>query len=223
MKITTGILSSRVDCPGPAVSTKEQSVSRPERRNLHGVGEAAVTAPGLADLLKQVAMGDEQAFGQVYDELAGSVFGLARRVVRDPARAEEISQEVFLQVWRTAHRYDPLRGRAKSWVLTMAHRRAVDAVRHDQAATDRDNRYDWSEGPDFDYVAEDVATTLEHEQVRRCLGTLTDLQREAVGLAYYQGHTYAQVANQLAANVATIKTRMRDGLIRLRDCLEVLA
>ena len=184
----------------------------------------ATTAPAaLGDLIQLVARGDEAAFGRLYDELAGSVFGLARRVVRDPARAEEVAQEVFLQVWQTAHRYDPKRGGAKTWVLTLAHRRAVDAVRHDQAATNRDNRYDWTGGPQFDHVAEDVATGLEHEQVRRCLGSLTDLQREAVGLAYYGGYTYSEVANLLTVNLATVKTRMRDGLIRLRDCLGVSA
>ena len=109
-------------------------------------------APDLNELLVRVGRGDEQAFAQVYDELGASVFGLARRVIRDPARAEEVAQEVFIQVWQSAARYDPARGNAKSWVLTLAHRRAVDAVRHDQAATNRENKYDWSSGPDYDEV-----------------------------------------------------------------------
>lgn len=174
-------------------------------------------------LLGRVARGDEQAFAEVYDALAGAVFGLVRRVLRDPVRSEEVTQEVFLQVWQTAPRFDARRGRAKTWVLTLAHRRAVDAVRHDQAAANRDARYDWSGGPAYDQVSDEVTVRLEHEQVRRCLGTLTDLQREAVGLAYYQGHTYAEVAVILEANPATVKTRLRDGLIRLRDCLGVTA
>ncbi len=178
-------------------------------------------APDLNDLLVRVGRGDEDAFAQVYDALGGSVFGLARRVIRDPARAEEISQEVFIQVWQTAARFDPARGNAKSWLLTLAHRRAVDAVRHDQAATNRENKYDWSSGPDFDEVEETVTISLEHEQVKRCLDGLTDLQREAVTLAYYQGYTYAEVATALDANTATIKTRMRDGIVRLRDCMGV--
>lgn len=175
------------------------------------------------DLLLRVARGDEAAFAALYDVLGATVFGMARRVIRDPARAEEIAQEVFLQVWQTAARFDPARGSAKSWVLTLAHRRAVDAVRHDQAATNRENSYDWSPGVDHDQVLETVTVRLEHEQVRRCLGGLTDLQREAVNLAYYQGYTYAEVAQVLDANPATVKTRMRDGLIRLRDCLGVEA
>lgn len=177
----------------------------------------------LSDLLGRVARGDEVAFAVVYDSLGASVYGLARRVIRDPARAEEISQEVFIQVWQTAARFDPTRGNAKSWVLTLAHRRAVDAVRHDQAATNRENKYDWSNGPDFDEVEETVTISLEHEQVRRCMETLTELQREAVDLAYYQGYTYAEVAESLGANAATVKTRMRDGIVRLRDCMGVQA
>ncbi|MCW2748530.1 MAG: polymerase subunit sigma, partial [Nocardioidaceae bacterium] len=161
-----------------------------------------------SELLVRVARGDEAAFADLYDELSPSVYGLAKRVIRDPARAEEVAQEVFLQVWQTAARFDPARGKAKSWVLTLAHRRAVDAVRHDQAATNRDKKYDWTNGPDFDVVEEEVSTNLEHEQVRRCLGSLTDLQREAVNLAYYKGYTYAEVAAALEANPATIKTRM---------------
>ncbi|KQV77029.1 RNA polymerase subunit sigma [Aeromicrobium sp. Root344] len=180
-------------------------------------------APDAAELLVRVGRGDEQAFAAVYDLLGAAVYGLARRVVRDPARAEEIAQEVFIQVWQSAPRFDPARGSAKGWVLTLAHRRAVDAVRHDQAATNRENSYDWSNGPDYDEVEETVSTTLEHEQVRRCLDGLTELQREAVNLAYYKGHTYAEVAQVLDANPATIKTRIRDGLVRLRDCIGVPA
>lgn len=175
----------------------------------------------LSGLLMATARGDEQAFATLYDRVAGVVLGLARRVVRDPARAEEIAQEVFVQVWQNAHRFDPAKGSAKTWILTLTHRRAVDAVRRDQSASDREARYDWTGGADYDAVDEAVTTRLEHEQVRRCLGSLTDIQREAVTMAYYRGYTYAEVATLLNANPATVKTRMRDGLIRLRDCLGV--
>jgi RNA polymerase sigma-70 factor (ECF subfamily) len=178
-------------------------------------------AGDLDDVLVRVARGDEAAFAAVYDRLGAGVYGLARRVIRDPARAEEIAQEVFLQVWQTAARFDPQRGRARSWVMTLAHRRAVDAVRHDQAATNRERAYDWTPGPDHDEVSESVTVLLEHEQVRKCLEGLTELQREAIDLAYYQGYTCAQCASVLDANPATIKTRMRDGLVRLRDCMGV--
>lgn len=196
----------------------------PEVAQLKLAGSGAPETPAdLGDLLVRVARGDEEAFAAVYDALGASVYGLARRVIRDPSRAEEISQEVFIQVWQSAVRFDPKRGSAKSWVLTLAHRRAVDAVRHDQAATNRENKYDWSNGPDFDEVEETVTISLEHEQVRRCMDGLTELQREAVNLAYYQGYTYAEVADSLGANPATIKTRMRDGIVRLRDCMGVEA
>lgn len=180
------------------------------------------TAPDLDDLLVRTARGDDQAFAALYDALGASVLGLARRLVRNPARAEEVTQEVFLQVWRTATRFDPDRGRAKTWVLVLAHRRAVDAIRHDQAASDREDAYEWV-GSDHDVVSEEVIVNLEHQQVRRCMDGLTELQREAVNLAYYGGYTYPEVAELLDANLATVKTRMRDGLIRLRDCMGVAA
>ncbi|MRJ77393.1 sigma-70 family RNA polymerase sigma factor [Aeromicrobium sp. SMF47] len=201
---------------------RENAVSPSARLRLAGdPGDDGDPVVDLGDLLTRVGRGDEEAFAAVYDALGASVFGLARRVIRDPSRAEEVAQEVFIQVWQSAARFDAARGSAKSWVLTLAHRRAVDAVRHDQAATNRENKYDWSNGPDFDEVEETVTISLEHEQVKRCLDGLTELQREAVNLAYYQGYTYAEVATALEANTATVKTRMRDGIVRLRDCMGV--
>jgi RNA polymerase sigma-70 factor (ECF subfamily) len=173
-------------------------------------------------LLLQVARGDEAAFERLYDRMAGTVFGVVRRVVRDPAQSEEVAQEVLVEVWRTATRFDPGRGTALTWVLTMAHRRAVDRVRSAQAAADRDERVgELARTPAYDEVAEVVETRLEQEQVRRALGTLTDLQREAVTLAYYGGYTYREVAVLLDVPLGTVKTRLRDGLIRLRDTLGV--
>jgi len=138
--------------------------------------------------------------------------------------AEEVTQEVFLEVWRTATRYDPTRASAKTWMLTIAHRRAVDRVRSVQSATDRERRVAATETTrDYDEVVEAVESRLDAQQVRHCLRTLTDLQREAVTLAYYGGNTYAQVATLLDVPLGTVKTRLRDGLIRLRDCLGVTA
>jgi RNA polymerase sigma-70 factor, ECF subfamily len=154
----------------------------------------------------------------VYQRLAPSVFGLAKRVVRDPALAEDVSQEVFASVWRLATRYDPGKGSAQTWVLTLTHRRAVDLVRSDEAASRRESHTAAYDTP-FDTVHEQAATRIEREQVRRCLSALTDVQREVVMLAYYGGHTYAEVSALLQANLSTVKTRMRDGLVRLRDCL----
>lgn len=182
-------------------------------------GPTTDEADRLDAWLEATARSDQRAFGRVYDAIAEPVFGLVRRILRDPARSEEVTQELFVQVWQTAHRYDPARGRAKNWILTLAHRRAVDAARHDRRARDRDTRYARTGVRDFDQVEEEVWTRLEHEQVRQCLGILTDLQREAIDLAYYQGYTYSQVARLLEANPATVKTRMRAGLTRLGDCL----
>jgi RNA polymerase sigma-70 factor (ECF subfamily) len=147
---------------------------------------------------------------------------VVRRVVRDTAQSEEVTQEVLVELWRTATRFDPTLGSAVNWALTLAHRRAVDRVRSAQASTDRDERVGaMSADRPFDEVADAVATRLEHEQVRRCLSTLTKLQRESVMLAYYGGNTYREVASLLDTPLGTIKTRLRDGLIRLRDCLGV--
>lgn len=175
----------------------------------------------LGDLLTLVARGDQTAFEHVYDEVAGPVYGLALRIVRDPAQSEEVAQEVLVDVWRTASRYEPGRGSAMSWVMMLAHRRAVDRVRSAQASAEREQRAGREATPAYDVVAENVQTRLEREQVRRCLTTLTDTQRESVTLAYYAGYTYREVAELLKVPLGTVKTRMRDGLIRLRDCLGV--
>jgi RNA polymerase sigma-70 factor, ECF subfamily len=174
------------------------------------------------DLLLAVARGDQQAFADLFDRFGGSVFGVVKRVVRDPSQSEEVTQEVLVEVWRTATRFDPDRGTAQTWILTMAHRRAIDRVRSEQASRDRTDRIgvrDRSRA--FDEVAEAVELRFEHQQVRESLTALTELQREAVELAYYGGHTYREVAELLDTPLGTVKTRMRDGLIRLRDAMGV--
>jgi RNA polymerase sigma-70 factor, ECF subfamily len=183
-----------------------------------------VAEPTAEELLLAAARGDQAAFSALYDRMAGLVFGIVRRVLRDPSQSEEVAQEVFVEVWRTATRFDPDRGSAQTWVLTMAHRRAIDRVRSEQASRDRTERIGIRDRVRaFDEVAEEVELRAEHDQVRDALSTLTELQREAVELAYYGGHTYREVAELLDAPLGTIKTRMRDGLIRLRDALGVTA
>lgn len=189
-----------------------------------GAPDEADVAPtaSVDELLERAAAGDQQAFAQVYDALSSGVFGTCLAVLRDRDHAAEVTQEVMLELWRTAPRFDRLRGSARTWALTLAHRRAVDRVRSVQAERVRDQRVmDTHLERPFDVVAEEVEGTMDRARVRQCLGGLTPTQHEAVVLAYYGGRTYREVADQLATPVATVKTRIRDGLIRLRDCLGV--
>jgi RNA polymerase sigma-70 factor (ECF subfamily) len=203
--------------------------AEPVRATLHLVPDLQSDASSakrrrLDPLLDRVAKGDEQAFAELYDEVAPTVFGLARRIVRQAEHAEEVAQEVLLQVWQQAARFEPSRGSGLAWIMTLTHRRAVDRVRSAQSATDRENRVGRaSHEREHDSVAEAVEQKLEAEAVRDCIGALTDVQRESVMLAYFGGRSYPEVADQLGAPLGTIKTRMRDGLIRLRDCLGVTA
>lgn len=178
--------------------------------------------PTHEDLIRLVALGDEAAFEELYDAVAPRVYGLVRRVVRDPAQSQEVTQEVFVDVWAQASRFDADRGKAISWILVIAHRRAVDRVRASQASTDRDLRQGIKEYQEsYDDVADTVETQMEGERVRQALATLTDPQREAISLAYYGGYTHQEVAELLKIPVGTVKTRIRDGMIRLRDKLGV--
>lgn len=177
------------------------------------------------DLLRRVGLGDQDAFAELYDAFADRVYGTVLRIVRDPAQAEEVTQEVFVEVWRIAPRYDRTRGTVSAWVTTIAHRRAVDRVRSEQAARDRVDRA--AERPDTggdltaDPVVDAAEASFERGRVRRALERLTEVQRQAVELAYFGGYTYREVAALLELPEGTIKTRIRDGMIRLRDELAV--
>jgi RNA polymerase sigma-70 factor (ECF subfamily) len=174
------------------------------------------------ELLALVAKGDQAAFSQLYDQMAPRVLGLVRRLLRDHAQSEEVTQEIFLEIWQTATRYDSNKGGASTWIMTMTHRRAVDRVRASQSSRDRDTKigirdYD----PDYDNVSETVQTRVEHERVEKAMLRLTELQRQAVSLAYYGGYSHSEVAKLLSVPIGTVKTRLRDGMIRLRDELGV--
>ncbi|MCT9934619.1 ECF RNA polymerase sigma factor SigK [Planotetraspora sp. A-T 1434] len=184
--------------------------------------ESPEDGSGPEELLERVARGDRAAFEHLYDLVAGPVYGLVLRVLRDPAQSEEVAQEVLVEIWRSAARYERGRGSAMSWVMTIAHRRAVDRVRTAQSAVDREDRVARLEvRRPFDEVAESVEGRLERERLRRCLDGLTELQRESVTFAYYGGYSYREVSELLKVPLATVKTRMRDGLIRMRDCMGV--
>ncbi|QCD55913.1 ECF RNA polymerase sigma factor SigK [Streptomyces hawaiiensis] len=177
--------------------------------------------PRLDQLLVRAADGDEQAFAGLYDALAHTVMGLACRVVRDEAQAEEVTQDVMVEVWRTADRFRPARGAARNWVLTLAHRRAVDRVRSVAAGRARELRAAVREQERaFDIVAEEVEVREEQRVVFRCLAQLARELRLPLVLAYYEGLTYAEVAEALSTPAGTIKSRMRQGLQRLHDCME---
>ena len=196
--------------------------SSPSHAGRAGPGARAAGDVDLAGQLARTARGDIAAFEAVYDQVAGPVYGVVRQVVRDPAQSEEVTQEVLLEVWRTASRFEAAKGTAMGWIMMVAHRRAVDRVRSVQRESDRERRAFSAEIP-FDAVAEAVEISLDQERVRRCLGTLTGIQRESLTLAYYRGYSYPQVASLLGVPAGTVKTRMRDALIRLRDCLGVLS
>ena len=174
------------------------------------------------NLLERVASGDQLAFSELYDQISPRVFGLIKRLLRDHSQSEEVTQEVFLEIWQTAARFDPNKGAAATWILTMAHRRAVDRVRSSQSSRDRDTRIGIRDyNPDYDNVAETIEVRIEHERVEKAMSRLTELQRQAVSLAYYGGLSHSEVAAKLSVPIGTVKTRLRDGMIRLRDELGV--
>ena len=187
-----------------------------------GTAGASTGQVDLVELLRASACGSETAFAQLYDAVAARVHGLVLRVVRDQAQSEEVTQEVFLDIWRTSARFDPALGSAIGWILTIAHRKAVDRVRSAQASTNRDEAYgSRNQDRDFDITSETVERRLDAQRVRHALSSLTETQRGAVELAYFGGYTHTEVAGLLGVPLGTAKTRIRDGLIRLRDTLGV--
>jgi RNA polymerase sigma-70 factor (ECF subfamily) len=179
-------------------------------------------AARLAGLLGQAALGDQAAFAEFYDATSARAYGLALRVVRNPAHAEEVTQEAYLDAWRSSARYDAQRGSAAGWLLTIVHRKAVDRVRSVEAATARDVTWNRETAPiDHDQTSEAAHASLDATRVRNAVATLTDVQRQAVELTYFGGYTHTEVATLLDVPLGTAKTRIRDGLIRLRDLMGV--
>lgn len=189
-------------------------------RRLLTAGAPASGDP-VANALRDAGRGDEEAFAAFYDHVAAAVHGIVVRVVRDPAMSEEVTQEVFVELWRLAPRFDPERGSARSWAATVAHRRAVDRVRSEQSSRDRELAESLKADRPRDDVVDEVVDRLDRFRVAEALGGLTDGQREAVVMAYYGGHTYREVAVMLGVPEGTVKTRIRDGLIKLRDLMGV--
>ena len=200
-------------------------LDRPATLRLNGSDNRRRTTVSTADLdglLRRVAQRDREAFTAFYDATCSRVYGMVVRVLRDRGYSEETTQDVYLQVWRSAASYDPASGSALAWLLTLAHRRAVDRVRSEQAAGQRDSRYGASTVERAaDNVSDAVIAGEERRRVTACLDGLTGPQRECIDLAYYQGMTYVQVSERLSANLATVKSRMRDAIRNLRNCLDV--
>ncbi|MEO6828099.1 MAG: ECF RNA polymerase sigma factor SigK [Microbacteriaceae bacterium] len=181
------------------------------------IGEPAAEA-----LLARVGRGDTAAFAQFYDRFAPKVLGLVRRLIRDHAQSEEVTQEVFLEIWQSASRFDPNKAGASTWTMTMAHRRAIDRIRSAQATRNRDIRVGIRDyGTEYDQVAEAAEVRIEHERVEAAMHSLSEAQRQAVSLAYYGGLTHTELAERLSIPVGTVKTRLRDGMSRLRNELGV--
>lgn len=184
--------------------------------------DRAARAARLSGLMHRVGAGEAEAFDELYDAVAPLVYGTTIKVLRDPDHASEVTQEVLVEIWKSASRFDPVGGSVTAWVATIAHRRAVDRVRSVQSQRERDERASTQDyTPPQDSVAEEAERNLERRQVLDCLGTLSELQRTAVYSAYYDGFTYREVAERAGAALPTVKSRIRDGLKRLRQCLEV--
>ena len=182
---------------------------------------ATASGPAPSELLARIAAGDEAAFAQFYELMSPTAYGLALRVTRDTHMAQDVLQETFTEIWSQAGRFDPQGSSARAWVAMLTHRRAVDRVRREQS--ERDRGVTWASAATIrahDSVAEVVQLRAEHRRVRAAMDRLTPLQREALDLAYFGGHTHTEVAARLDVPLGTAKTRIRDALRSLRTNLE---
>jgi RNA polymerase sigma-70 factor (ECF subfamily) len=169
-------------------------------------------------LVALAARSEQTALAELYDRYGRTAYGLALRILRDQALAEDAVQEAFLTIWRTASRFMPERGKASTWILTLVHRRAVDAVRREQRRR-ADSLERAAEPADEGGVEEDAFLRLQRERVQDALRHLPDAQREALELAYYGGFTQSELAERLGQPLGTIKSRMFGGLSRMRELL----
>lgn len=187
-----------------------------------GQVQRATEPDRLVGLVARSARGHEDAFAELYDLTSPRVHGVILRVLRSPDHAAEVTQEVYVEAWRQSARFDARKGSVLAWLTTLAHRRAVDRVRKVSSDTVRDEQYGRrSNEPSVDQVWDGVEQRLDVERVRRGLASLTEIQREALTLAYFGGYSQTQVAGLLDLPLGTVKSRIRDGMIGLRDALGV--
>lgn len=195
------------------------SRARNARGKVGGMRQQA-SQPEMATVMTRIASGDQTAFGQFYDATSRSVFGIVLQVLKDRAQAEEVTQEVYVETWRRASYFNPSLGTPSSWVNTMAHRRAVDRVRSAERSAARDQRHFEAVSPIAALdTADIVVQSDEGQRVRDALSTLSEAQRTALHLAYFEGHSYREVAEFLEVPLGTVKTRIRDAMKRLKGQL----
>jgi RNA polymerase sigma-70 factor (ECF subfamily) len=169
----------------------------------------------LVSLMHLVQRGDHAAFATLYDELAAAVFGTVKRVLRDPAMSEEVAQEVFVELWRTAGRFDPERASVSTWAITIARRRAVDRVRHEQSQRDRIERSATQRPQEVDAIDDTVVASIDAERVTRAIADLPDDQRVVIEMAFIDGDSHGDIAARLDLPLGTVKGRVRLGLKKL--------
>lgn len=212
------------------IPTSPQSPSSPSAASAESVDVTALQqrvgreaqAARLIELLARSARGQEDAFAVLYDETVRRVHGVILRVLRAPDQAAEVTQEVYVEIWRQSARYAPEKGGVLTWMTTIAHRRAVDRVRSASSETAREAKYATLDAePAYDRVWDTVDRKMDVERVRKAMGSLTEIQREALTLSYFGGYSQSQVAKLLDLPLGTVKSRIRDGLIGLRDAMGV--
>ncbi|MFJ4285444.1 ECF RNA polymerase sigma factor SigK [Paenarthrobacter nicotinovorans] len=220
--------SGEVHCDTPTRLPASAPDSGDSTSARYGGGDTATSPPApevpemsLIELLQATGQGSEQAFTNFYQRTSHRAFGLVRRVVLDTSLAEEVVQEVFIAVWRDAATYDPAKGSPTTWLLTIAHRKAVDKVRSHQSSNSRYARWaaaSWTRP--YDEITTSILDRMEKLQLVDSLAALSPVQREAIVLAYFGSLTYREVAERLSKPLPTIKSRIRDGLNQLREQLE---
>jgi RNA polymerase sigma-70 factor, ECF subfamily len=169
-----------------------------------------------------VASGQEGAFTELYDATSSRAYGAALQMLRSPRLAADVTQEVYVEIWRQASRYDPSRGSVVAWIMSMVHSRSMDRIRAISKETARERYAGINGDREFERASDElIESRLDSERAREAMRSLTDIQRQAVTLAYFKGYSQTEVARLLGLPLGTVKSRIRDGLIGLRNALGV--